>query len=179
MGIRCQRGCWSVMCFTLMLAGCAGEPAPSGQQPVATAPSAAKGDLKPKAAEMPKLPDGAGAIAEDAPKELTPTSTGLYYRVLRQGDGKKPAASNTVLAHYEGWLDDGTVFDSSYKRGAPIDFPLNGVIPGWTEGLQLIGEGGMIELEIPGELGYGAGGSPPKIGPNATLHFLVELKEVK
>ncbi|MDP6722562.1 MAG: FKBP-type peptidyl-prolyl cis-trans isomerase, partial [Pirellulaceae bacterium] len=78
-----------------------------------------------------------------------------------------------------GWLDDKTVFDSSYKRDKTISFPLNGVIKGWTEGLQLIGEGGMIELEIPAKLGYGAGGVKDVIPPGATLHFLVELFKVE
>ena len=81
--------------------------------------------------------------------------------------------------NYRGWLDNGQEFDSSYKRGEPITFPLNGVIPGWTEGMQLVGAGGMIELEIPSELGYGKRGSPGSIPPDATLHFIVELFEIK
>lgn len=119
-----------------------------------------------------------GAADFDAPEQFTETISGLKYKILRQGTGRKPAASDTVLAHYAGWLDDGTEFDSSYKRGKPTDFPLNGVIPGWTEGLQLVGEGGMIELEIPSEMGYGQKGMPGSIPPNATLHFKVELIEV-
>ena len=118
-------------------------------------------------------------VDEDAPEEFTQTASGLKYRIRRKSDGKKPTAADSVSAHYRGWIDDGRVFDSSYDRGAPTTFPLNRVIKGWTEGLQLIGEGGMIELEIPADLGYGAGGSPPKIPPNATLHFLVELIEVR
>jgi len=102
----------------------------------------------------------------------------LKYRILRQSDGRKPVASDTVLAHYAGWLDDGTEFDSSYSRGKPTDFPLSGVIPGWTEGLQLIGKGGMIELEIPSDLGYGPRGMPGAIPPDATLHFKVELIDI-
>jgi FKBP-type peptidyl-prolyl cis-trans isomerase len=128
----------------------------------------------------PKLPSGAGKIADDAPKTFAKTATGLQYRVLRAGAGSNPKATNTVKVNYHGWLDDGSVFDSSYKRGEPIEFPLNGVIPGWTEGMQLVGEGGMIELLIPSQLGYGARGTPGgPIPPNATLHFLVELLEVK
>ena len=103
----------------------------------------------------------------------------MYYRILRTSDGRKPEASNTVVAHYRGTLDNGIQFDSSYDRHEPTSFPLNGVIKGWTEGLQLIGEGGMIELEIPGKLGYGPTGHGPTIPPNATLHFLLELKQVK
>ncbi len=84
-----------------------------------------------------------------------------------------------MTVHYRGWLDDGKEFDSSYKRNDPATFPLNRVIPGWTEGMQLVGKGGMIELEIPSELGYGAAGSPGAIPPNARLHFLVELIDIK
>ena len=133
------------------------------------------------AAEVPhpKLPAGAGTIDADAPKAFATTASGLKYRVLRKGTGKQPKATDTVQVHYHGWLDDGTKFDSSYDRGEMIEFPLNGVIPGWTEGMQLVGEGGMIELEIPSKLGYGARGAGGVIPPNATLHFLVELKAVR
>jgi FKBP-type peptidyl-prolyl cis-trans isomerase FkpA len=128
----------------------------------------------------PALPEGAGPIDADAPKEFSTTPSGLKYRVLRKGAGGKPKATNTVEVNYHGWLDGGKVFDSSYQRGESIEFPLNGVIPGWTEGMQLVGEEGMIELEIPSNLGYGARGTPGgPIPPNATLHFLVELIDVK
>ena len=106
---------------------------------------------------------------------FTTTQSGLKYRVLKPSDGPKPTASDTVTVHYAGWLDDGTEFDSSYKRGQPATFPLNGVIAGWTEGLQLIGEDGEIELEIPSELGYGERGAGSDIPPGATLHFKIEL----
>ena len=127
----------------------------------------------------PKLPQGAGKIDADAPKTFTATASGLKYRVLRKGTGAAPKASSTVKVNYHGWLDNGTKFDSSYDRREAIEFPLNGVIPGWTEGMQLVGEGGMIELEIPSNLGYGARGAPPVIPANATLHFLVELIAVR
>jgi len=127
----------------------------------------------------PALPEGAGPIDADAPKAFTTTPSGLKYRVLRKGAGGKPKATNTVEVNYHGWLDGGKVFDSSYQRGESIEFPLNGVIPGWTEGMQLVGEEGMIELEIPSNLGYGARGAGGVIPPNATLHFLVELIDVK
>ncbi len=134
----------------------------------------------PQEVPHPTLPKGAGTIDADAPKAFAKTNSGLQYRVLRKGAGTNPKASNTVEVHYHGWLDDGKVFDSSYQRGEPIDFPLNGVIPGWTEGMQLVGEGGMIELLIPSNLGYGARGTPGgPIPPNATLHFLVELLDVR
>jgi FKBP-type peptidyl-prolyl cis-trans isomerase len=128
---------------------------------------------------LPTLPQGAGQVDADAPTSFTKTASGLEYRILRAGAGKKPAATNTVSVHYHGWLDNGTVFDSSYKRGESIEFPLNRVIPGWTEGMQLVGNGGMIELQIPSAIGYGARGAPPVIPPNATLHFVVELLDVK
>ena len=127
----------------------------------------------------PKLPAGAGTIDSDAPPAFTATGSGLQYRVLRKGSGVKPKAANTVKVHYHGWLDDGKVFDSSYQRGEAIEFPLGGVIPGWTEGMQLVGKDGMIELLIPSNLGYGARGAPPVIPPNATLHFVVELLDVR
>jgi FKBP-type peptidyl-prolyl cis-trans isomerase FkpA len=128
----------------------------------------------------PSLPKGAGTIDADAPKTFTTTPSGLQYRVLRKGTGANPKATNRVKVHYHGWLDNGKVFDSSYQRGESIDFGLNQVIPGWTEGIQLVGQGGMIELVIPSDLGYGTRGTPGgPIPPNATLHFLVELLDVK
>ena len=130
-------------------------------------------------AEFPKLPKGAGKIAADASKAFTKTDSGLKYRVLRKGTDAKPKATDKIEVHYHGWLDGGRVFDSSYDRGETIAFGLNQVIKGWTEGMQLVGEGGMIELEIPSTLGYGASGAGGVIPPNATLHFLVELKEIK
>ncbi len=115
----------------------------------------------------------------DAPNEFTKTDSGLKYRILRKGDGNKPKATDKVKVHYKGWLDNEKVFDSSYKRGEPIAFPLNGVIKGWTEGMQLVKAGGMIELEIPSKLGYGTRGAGNLIPPNATLHFIVELIEIQ
>jgi FKBP-type peptidyl-prolyl cis-trans isomerase FkpA len=124
-------------------------------------------------------PMGPNAIDADAPTEFTTTDTGLKYRILRKSSGRRPAAHDKVSVDYSGWLDDGTVFDSSYERRMPAEFNASGVIEGWTEGLQLIGEGGMIELEIPSNLGYGEAGRPGSIPPNATLHFKVELLEIK
>lgn len=134
---------------------------------------------KSKDVPFPELPKGAGKIDKDAAKTFTTTKSGLKYRILRKGEGAKPAAANAVEVNYHGWLDGGKVFDSSYKRGESISFGLNQVIKGWTEGMQLVGEGGMIELEIPSQLGYGDRGSPPVIPPKATLHFLVELLKVE
>jgi len=128
----------------------------------------------------PQLPAGAGKLDADAPKSFASTPSGLQYRVLRKGTGANPKATNKVKVNYHGWLDGGKVFDSSYQRGEAIEFGLNQVIPGWTEGMQLVGQGGMIELLIPSNLGYGPRGTPGgPIPPNATLHFLVELIDVK
>jgi len=106
------------------------------------------------------------------------TASGLQYETLTPGTGKAPKATDTVTVHYAGWLTNGTAFDSSYKRGAPASFPLNRVIAGWTEGLQLMQEGGTTRFVIPAKLGYGSRGAPPHIGPDATLVFQVELIKV-
>jgi FKBP-type peptidyl-prolyl cis-trans isomerase len=113
------------------------------------------------------------------PTKTVTTQSGLKYEVIKAGEGKTPKATDTVSALYTGWLTDGTVFDSAHGRGAPSEFPLNGVIRGWTEGLQLMKVGGSFLFEIPAELAYGTRGSPPKIGANATLIFLIELSDVK
>jgi FKBP-type peptidyl-prolyl cis-trans isomerase FkpA len=120
-----------------------------------------------------------GPADKDAPKEFKTTQSGLKYRILRKSSGPQPKRTDTVKVHYKGWLDNGQEFDSSYKRDEAIEFPLNKVIPGWTEGMQLVGKGGMIELEIPPQLGYGARGVPGAIPPNAKLHFLVELLDIQ
>ena len=106
------------------------------------------------------------------------TESGLQYMVLKEGNGAKPGPTDTVTVHYTGKLIDGTVFDSSVENGEPISFPLNGVIPGWTEGLQLMSEGSKYRLFIPSELAYGAQGAGDVILPNSTLIFDVELIKV-
>jgi FKBP-type peptidyl-prolyl cis-trans isomerase FklB len=111
-------------------------------------------------------------------KAVTTTESGLQYEELTAGKGANPAAADTVKVHYKGQLIDGTEFDSSYSRGEPVSFPLNGVIPGWTEGLQLMKQGGKARLVIPAELAYGPGGMGNAIGPNETLVFEVELLEI-
>ena len=105
--------------------------------------------------------------------------SGLQYQVLKEGNGRKPKATDTVKCHYEGMLVDGTMFDSSIQRGEPAEFPLNGVIRGWTEGLQLMQEGAKYRFFIPYHLGYGEQGAGAAIPPFAALIFDVELIEVK
>ena len=119
-------------------------------------------------------------LAENALRDgVKTTESGLQYEVLVQGKGPKPTAESTVKVHYEGTLIDGTVFDSSYQRGEPIEFPLNGVIRGWTEGLQLMPVGSKYKLYIPYELGYGERGAGASIPPYAALIFTVELLDIK
>jgi FKBP-type peptidyl-prolyl cis-trans isomerase FkpA len=125
--------------------------------------------------KFPTLPPGAGPMGEQPPVDFTTTSSGLKYRILRPGSDRMAKSTSNAKVHYHGWTDNGNVFDSSYNRGEPTQFMLNQVIAGWTEGMQLVGEGGMIELEIPSDLGYGARGAGPDIPGNSTLHFLVEL----
>lgn len=103
------------------------------------------------------------------------TDSGLQYKVITEGTGPLPTAEDIVTVHYSGKLIDGTEFDSSYKRGEPINFPLNGVIPGWTEALQQMKVGSTWELYIPSKLAYGEHGAPPVIGPNQALIFKVNL----
>ena len=108
------------------------------------------------------------------------TESGLLYRIDRAGDESlKPRAEDVVNVDYEGKLRDGSVFDSSYERGEPTEFPLNAVIKGWTEGLQLVGKGGKITLWIPAELAYGERGAGQSIGPNEALRFDIELLNVE
>ncbi len=122
------------------------------------------------------LEKGSAFLAENRKKEgVFETASGLQYKVIRAGDGKKPLVSDTVETHYEGKTIDGEVFDSSYRRGGTATFPLNGVIKGWTEALQLMSVGSKWELYIPAGLAYGKSGSADVIEPNSTLIFTVEL----
>jgi FKBP-type peptidyl-prolyl cis-trans isomerase len=107
------------------------------------------------------------------------TESGLQYKVEKMGDGPKPAASDTVKVHYRGTLRDGTEFDSSYARGEPVSFPVNAVIGGWVEALQLMPVGSKWHLYIPSDLAYGPGGAGDRIGPNAMLEFDVELLAIE
>jgi FKBP-type peptidyl-prolyl cis-trans isomerase len=113
------------------------------------------------------------------PEKAKTTASGLVYEVIEEGSGKTPGPTSMVEVHYTGWLTTGDQFDSSHARGEPISFPLNGVIPGWTEGLQLMKEGGTVLFSIPWKIAYGASGRPPAIPAKADLIFLVELIKVK
>jgi FKBP-type peptidyl-prolyl cis-trans isomerase len=122
------------------------------------------------------FPDDEGANVED----FRETESGLLYRVITPGNQKKRVKlTSTVTVHYRGWLDDKTEVDSSYKRGKPLLTKVSGIMPGWTEALLMMTEGEVVELIVPPELGYGKRGKPPIVPPNATLHFRIELLEVR
>ena len=128
----------------------------------------------------PALEKGRKFLNENGKKEgVTTTSSGLQYKVLREGNGKQPKPTDTVEVHYEGRLIEGKVFDSSYARRETIEFPLDGVIAGWTEGVALMKEGAKYQLYIPSELAYGRHGAGGDIGPDETLIFDVELIKVR
>ena len=140
------------------------------QQVQAEAATAAEGN---KAA-------GQAFLAENAKKDgVISTESGLQYEIITEGTGPKPSQNDTVITHYHGSLTDGTVFDSSVDRGEPAQFPVNGVIQGWIEALQLMPVGSKWRLTIPSDLAYGDQGSAPVIGPGATLIFDIELLEIK
>ncbi len=127
---------------------------------------------------LDNLEEGAAFLEENGKREgVMTTESGLQYEVVTEGTGARPIETSNVTVHYEGTLIDGTVFDSSYESGEPISFPLNGVIPGWTEGLQLMTVGSTYKLYIPSGLGYGPRSSGPIPG-NSVLTFKVELLEI-
>ncbi|KPH64303.1 peptidylprolyl isomerase [Pseudoalteromonas porphyrae] len=123
--------------------------------------------------------EGISFLEENAKRsEITVTESGLQYEVLTAGEGAKPTAESTVRTHYHGTLINGTVFDSSYERGQPAEFPVGGVIKGWTEALQMMGTGSKWRLYVPHELAYGERGAGAAIAPFSTLIFDVELIEI-
>jgi FKBP-type peptidyl-prolyl cis-trans isomerase FklB len=143
---------------------------------------ALKKDIMAKREEIAKKnkADGEAFLAENKKKEGVKTlPSGLQYKVIKEGTDKKPKANDTVTANYRGTLIDGTEFDSSYKHGQPVAFRVSGVIPGWTEALQLMGEGAKWQIFVPSNLAYGERGAGIVIGPNATLIFEVELISIK
>lgn len=125
------------------------------------------------------LEEGQAFLAENRENpDVEETASGLQYRVIQQGEGRSPSATDRVTVHYRGTLINGVEFDSSYARNQPATFGLDQVIPGWTEGVQLMQEGAVFEFFIPADLAYGEQGRPGPIGPNSTLIFEVELIEV-
>jgi FKBP-type peptidyl-prolyl cis-trans isomerase len=151
--------CFGVLLAVLVLSGCNKAPQTTGENG-ATSSS----------------PASAAAATGGQEKQWTTTASGLKYQVLKHGTGTvSPKPTDTVNVHYHGTLLDGAVFDSSVERGQPISFPLNGVIPGWTEGLQLMKVGDKFKFEIPPNLAYGPASPSPKVPPNSTLVFEVEL----
>lgn len=171
---------WCLMCAILTVSGCRSTAAPSPTvSSTQAAADAASATWKPVTfVDRPELQVGTAAIDAGVTPEFSKTDSGLRYRILRNSDGKRPMASSTVSVKYRGWLSNGNVFDSSYEGGKPTTFPLRNVIAGWTEGMQLVGQGGMIELWVPSRLGYGEQGSPGSIPAHSTLHFIIELVSV-
>jgi FKBP-type peptidyl-prolyl cis-trans isomerase FklB len=156
------------------------------EQEAQTAMTELQAEMRKKQEEKAKLAgdankqEGAAFLAANKTKEGVVTlPSGLQYKVLKQGDGPKPTATDSVVCNYKGTLIKGTEFDSSYKRGQPATFPVNGVIKGWTEALQLMPAGSKWQLFVPPDLAYGARGAGQDIGPNATLIFEVELLSIQ
>jgi FKBP-type peptidyl-prolyl cis-trans isomerase FklB len=172
-----SRGLWPVaaiggialfMCASL--SGCGDESVKSVNDPVT--PGLSQGQANKKKGEE--------FLAANAKKEGVKTlPSGLQYLVLKEGTGKKPGPTDEVEVHYHGTLTDGTVFDSSVDRGTPITHPVNGFIEGWKEALPMMKEGAKWRLFVPSKLAYQQRGAPPKIGPNETLIFEIELLHVK
>ncbi|MBA4064690.1 MAG: peptidylprolyl isomerase [Isosphaera sp.] len=161
-----------VIVVAVVVSGCEGDKPGSGKDN--TVKPGAGGYPPPTGGtDVSKLTDGTAPGAEDA--GLKDLGDGLKYRDLKEGDGPEVRPGDTVTAYYTGWLTNGTVFDSSRQRGEPISFSLNRVVKGWGRGIPGMKLGGIRKLVIPSDLGYGPDGSPPKIPPNATLIFEVEL----
>jgi len=154
------------------------------EEEIRTVLTAFQKDIMAKQAEKMKVvadknkKEGETFLAENKKKQGVKTlASGLQYKVVKEGSGKKPKVTDKVTTHYRGTLIDGTEFDSSYKRGEPATLPVNGVIPGWTEALQLMKVGSKWQLFVPAKLAYGERGTP-MIGPNAVLIFTIELLSI-
>ena len=159
-----------------------GEESKVSQQDLQDAFQMISAKMQAVAAEQAKILGVAGEafLAENAKKDgVTITDSGLHYEVMVMGDGEKPTAESTVSVHYHGTLIDGAIFDSSVDRGQPAEFPVSGVIAGWTEALQLMPVGSKFKLTVPSALAYGERGAGGAIGPHATLVFEVELLAIK
>jgi FKBP-type peptidyl-prolyl cis-trans isomerase FklB len=158
--------------------GLAGAKAPMTEEEMEALLSTFFKELRAHANEQSKADGEAFLTANAKAPGVKTTKSGLQYKVLKEGTGKSPKATDTVTTHYKGTLIDGSTFDSSYDRNEPASFPVNGVIKGWTEALQMMKEGSKWQLFIPSDLAYGPQGRPPVIPANATLVFEVELLKV-
>jgi FKBP-type peptidyl-prolyl cis-trans isomerase FkpA len=165
-----------LLLLLLSLAGCASKDDAAVSPTVRPADPASIGGGA--AAASPGTAGGSQTAASPAAGTVHTTYSGLKYEVLRPGTGARPSSYNKVKVHYHGTLTNGTVFDSSVQRGQPATFGLNQVIAGWREGIPLMQEGAKYRFTVPPHLAYGAAGMPPKIGPNQTLIFDVELLQV-
>ena len=164
------------LCLALFLGGCIGDDDPTSPTVKPADPAALGGTSATPGA--PAAAAGTVTPGTLAPATVQTTYSGLKYEVLRAGTGARPSSYNQVKVHYHGYLPDGTVFDSSVQRGQPATFGLNQVIAGWREGIPLMQEGAKYRFTVPPHLAYGQRGMPPKIGPNQTLMFDVELFQV-
>jgi FKBP-type peptidyl-prolyl cis-trans isomerase len=160
--------------FVLLIGACASDDGAVSPTVKPADPAAIGGGSVNPGAVTPTAP----ATPAAAPQGIQKTYSGLQYEVLRPGTGVRPSSYNRVKVHYHGYLPDGTVFDSSVQRGQPATFGLNQVIAGWREGIPLMQEGAKYRFTVPPHLAYGQRGMPPKIGPNQTLMFDVELIQV-
>lgn len=168
----------SLLVPCLALIGCVGEDGASSPTVKPSDPAALGGNAGTAAAPAAGGSVTPGALAPVTAGTVQTTYSGLKYEVLRPGTGARPSSYNRVKVHYHGYLPDGTVFDSSVQRGQPATFGLNQVIAGWREGIPLMQVGAKYRFTVPPHLAYGQRGMPPKIGPNQTLMFDVELFEV-
>lgn len=160
---------------SLVVSGCLGR---KTEEPASANTPSAPPASYPESEGVASAPPPAKPAAAAASSGVKTTYSGLQYEVLKPGTGRRPTSYNKVKVHYHGYLPNGTVFDSSVQRGQPATFGLNQVIAGWREGIPLMKEGAKYRFTVPPHLAYGERGSPPKIGPNQTLKFDVELIQV-